>query len=117
VALLLALAGIYGVLSYSVSRRTAEIGVRLALGASPGGVLALIVRQGMQPVLLGGVAGIAAAVLLTRLMRTLLFGISATDVLTYLAVTGVLGVAALLSCYWPARQAVKVDVVAALRQE
>ena len=117
VALLLALAGIYGVLSYSVSRRTAEIGVRLALGASPGGVLALIVRQGMQPVLLGGVAGIGAAVLLTRLMRTLLFGISATDLLTYLAVTGVLGVAALLSCYWPARQAVKVDVVAALRQE
>jgi predicted permease len=117
VALLLALAGIYGVLSYSVSRRTAEIGVRLALGASPRGVLALIVRQGMQPVLLGGLVGIGAAVLLTRLMRTLLFGISATDVLTYLAVTGVLGVAALLSCYWPARQAVKVDVVAALRQE
>jgi putative ABC transport system permease protein len=117
VALLLALAGIYGVLSYSVSRRTAEIGVRLALGASPGGVLGLIVRQGMKPVLLGGVAGIAAAALLTRLMRTLLFGISATDVLTYAAVTGVLGAAALLSCYWPARQAIKVDVVAALRKE
>ncbi|HEU5219110.1 MAG TPA: ADOP family duplicated permease, partial [Gemmatimonadales bacterium] len=117
VALLLALAGIYGVLSYSVSRRTSEIGVRLALGASPRGVLALIVRQGMKPVLLGGLVGIAAAMLLTRLMRTLLFGISATDTLTYLAVTGVLGAAALVSCYLPARQALKVDVIAALRQE
>jgi putative ABC transport system permease protein len=117
VALLLALAGIYGVLSYSVSRRTAEIGVRLALGASPRGVLGLIVGQGMKPVLLGGLVGIGAAVLLTRLMRTLLFEVSATDLLTYLAVPAVLGVAALLSCYWPARQAVKVDVVAALRQE
>ena len=117
VALLLALAGIYGVLSYSVSRRTSEIGVRLALGASPGGVLALIVRQGMKPVLLGGAVGIAGAVLLTKLMRTLLFGISATDVLTYVGVTVVLGVAAVVSCYWPARQALKVDVVAALRQE
>jgi putative ABC transport system permease protein len=117
VALLLALVGVYGVLSYAVSRRTSEIGVRLALGASPRGVLALIVRQGMKPVLLGGLAGLGGALLLTRLMRTLLFGISATDLVTYIGVSLVLGAAALLSCYWPARQAVKVDVVAALRQE
>ncbi len=117
VALLLALAGIYGVLSYGVSRRTAEIGVRLAMGASPRGVLALIVRQGMQPVLLGAGVGVGAAMLLTRLMRSLLFGVSATDLVTYIGVSLVLGVAALVSCYWPARQAVKVDVVAALRQE
>jgi putative ABC transport system permease protein len=117
VALLLALVGVYGVLSYGVSRRTAEIGVRLAMGASPRGVLALIVRQGMQPVLLGAAVGLGGAILLTRLMRSLLFGISATDLVTYIGVSLVLGVAALLSCYWPARQALKVDVVAALRQE
>ncbi len=117
VALLLALAGIYGVLSYAVSRRTAEIGVRLAMGATPRGVLGLIVRQGMKPVLIGGLIGIGGAVLLTRLMRTLLFETSATDALTYVAVAVVLGVAAVVSCYWPARRAVKVDVVAALRQE
>jgi len=117
VALVLALAGIYGVLSYAVSRRTSEIGVRLALGANPRGVLGLIVAQGMLPVAVGVVAGIAAAAGLTRLMASLLFGISATDVATYAGVAVVLGAAALVSCYLPARQALKVDVVAALRKE
>jgi predicted permease len=117
VALVLALAGIYGVLSYAVSRRTSEIGVRLALGASPKGVLRLIVAQGMLPVAVGVVAGVAAAVGLTRLMASLLFGISATDVATYAGVAAILAAAALVSCYLPARQALKVDVVAALRKE
>jgi putative ABC transport system permease protein len=116
-ALLLALAGIYGVLSYAVSRRTSEIGVRLALGASPRGVLRLIVAQGMKPVLAGVAVGVIAAILLTRLMTTLLFGISATDVVTYAAVAGLLGLAGLMSCYVPARHALRVDVVAALRKE
>jgi putative ABC transport system permease protein len=105
------------VLSYAVSRRTSEIGVRLALGANPRGVLGLIVAQGMLPVAVGVVAGIAAAAGLTRLMASLLFGISATDVATYAGVAVVLGAAALVSCYLPARQALKVDVVAALRKE
>jgi len=117
VALVLALAGIYGVLSYAVSRRTSEIGVRLALGASPYRVLGLIVAQGMLPVAVGVVAGVAAAVGLTRLMASLLFGVSATDVATYVGVAALLAAAALLSCYVPARQALKVDVVAALRKE
>jgi putative ABC transport system permease protein len=116
-AMFLALAGIYGVLAYAVSRRTAEIGVRLALGASPRGVLRLIVAQGMKPVLAGVAAGVVAAILLTRLMTSLLFGVSATDVATYAAVAGILGLAGLASCYLPARQALRVDVVAALRKE
>jgi putative ABC transport system permease protein len=117
VALVLALAGIYGVLSYAVTRRTSEIGVRLALGASPRKVLGLIVAQGMRPVLVGAAIGVVGAIWLTKLMRTLLYGVSTTDVVTYGGVTLVLAAAALVSCYWPARQAVKVDVVAALRQE
>ncbi len=117
VALLLALAGIYGVLSYSVSRRTGEIGVRLALGASPGTVLRLIVVQGMRPVLVGLVVGVGASLALTRLMASLLFGITATDLATYTSVAALLAGAALLSCYVPARQALRVDVVAALRKE
>jgi putative ABC transport system permease protein len=117
VALMLALAGVYGVLAYAVSRRTGEIGVRLALGASPGKVLRLIVAQGMKPVVAGLLAGIAAALALTRLMASLLFGIGATDIITYAGVAGLLAGAALLSCYLPARQALRVDVVAALRKE
>jgi predicted permease len=117
IALLLALAGIYGVLAYAVSRRVSEIGVRLALGATPRGVLRLIVAQGMKPVVLGVVAGVVAAVLLTRVMTTLLYGVSATDVLTYAAVAGILGAAALVSCWIPARQAIRMDVVASLRRE
>ena len=117
VALLLALAGIYGVVAYAVSRRVSEIGVRLALGATPRGVLRLIVAQGMKPVVLGVAAGVVAAMFLTRVMTTLLYGVSATDVLTYAAVAGMLGTAALVSCWIPARQAIRMDVVASLRRE
>ena len=117
VALLLALAGVYGVLSYAVSRRTGEIGVRLALGANPSAVVRLIVAQGMRPVVIGLVVGLGLAYGLTRLMTNLLFGISATDAATYGGVSLLLGGAALLSCYVPARAALAVDVVAALRKE
>ena len=117
VALLLALAGVYGVLAYAVSRRTSEIGVRLALGSSQGAVLRLIVAQGMRPVAIGLLAGIGGALALSRLMTSLLFGITPTDAVTYAGVALLLGGAALLSCYLPARQALRVDVVAALRKE
>jgi len=100
-----------------LSPRTSEIGVRLALGASPGKILRLVVAQGMKPVAIGAGAGVVGAIGLTKLMRTLLYGISATDLLTYGGVILLLGVAALVSCTWPARQALKVDVVAALRRE
>jgi len=117
VALLLALAGIYGVIAYSVSRRTAEIGVRLALGASHASVLRLIVGQGMRPVLAGVGAGLAGAFALSRLMESLLFGVTAADPLTYAAVAVLLTSAAVVSCYLPARQALAVDPVSALRDD
>ena len=116
-ALLLALAGVYGVLSYTVSRRTSEIGMRLALGASPGGVLRLIVGQGMRPVLLGLVVGIGGALALSRVMASLLFEVTAADVPTYAGVAALLIVSALLACYLPARNAMRVNVMTALREE
>lgn len=117
VALLLALVGVYGVLAYSVGRRTAEIGLRVALGATPRSVLALIVGQGMRPVLIGIGAGLAVAVVLSRFVTTLLFNVKPVDPLTYCAVALLVAVAALLSCYVPALRALRVDPVAALRQE
>jgi predicted permease len=117
VALLLALAGVYGVLAYSVSRRTTEIGVRVALGASPRGVLWLIVRQGMRPVAVGLGAGVAAAVALAQLMASLLVGVTPEDPATYAGVAAMLAAAAVLACYLPARHALSVDPVAALKQE
>jgi putative ABC transport system permease protein len=116
-ALLLALAGVYGVLSYAVSRRKSEIGMRLALGASPAGVLRLIVGQGMRPVLIGGVIGATAAFALSRLMSSLLFDVSAADLPTYAAVAALLVVAALIACYLPARGALRLNVMTALREE
>lgn len=117
VALVMALAGVYGVLSFAVSRRTGEIGVRLAMGATAGEVLRLIVRQGMVPVAAGLAIGGVAALGLSRLMTSMLFEIRPTDPATYLGVAAMLGVAALVSCYLPARRALRIDVVAALRKE
>jgi len=117
VAMLLSLAGIYGVLSYSVTRRTGEIGVRLALGASRARVLRLIVGQGMRPVLVGVGLGLAGAWALSRLIESLLFGVTAADPLTYAAVAVALTAAAAMSCYLPARRALSVDPVTALREE
>ena len=117
VALLLALAGVYGVLSYSVSRRRTEIGMRMALGASRSSVLGLVVSQGMRPVILGLVAGVLGAFALSRYMTTLLFGVTPLDAPTYAGVAALLGVAAILACYLPARDALRVDVLTAIREE
>ena len=117
VALVIAAVGIYGVLSYAVSRRSHEIGIRLALGAQSLDVLKMILRQGVVLTLAGVVAGLAASFALTRVMTSLLFGVSANDPLTFAGVSLLLMVVALLACWIPARRATKVDPLIALRQE
>jgi ABC-type antimicrobial peptide transport system permease subunit len=116
-ALLLAVAGIYGVMAYSVVRRTHEIGVRMALGASAPHVLRLVLSQGMLTTVIGLATGIAGALVLTRAMQSLLFGVSATDPLTLAGVALLLGFAALLATYIPARRATQVDPMVALRHD
>jgi len=114
-ALALASVGIYGVVAFSARQRTREFGVRMALGAEPGDVLRLILRQGMTMLLAGAACGLAAALAATRLMSRLLFGVTATDPLTFLSVTILLGAVTLMACYLPARRAVRVDPLVALR--
>ena len=116
-ALALGIVGIYGVISYTVAQRQREIGIRLALGAQRGDVLQMILRQGAQMALAGVVIGVACAFASTRLMANLLFGVTTHDPLTYAAVAALLFVVALLACYVPARRAMRVDPIVALRYE
>ena len=116
-ALILASVGIYGVISYAVSQRTPELGIRLALGATPRGILWLVIREGMKPVAAGLLVGLAAAGALTRVAQSLLFGISATDPLTFAANALLFIGVGLLACWLPARRASKVDPMVALRHE
>ena len=116
-ALALAMVGLYGVMAYITSERTHEIGIRMALGAQRFDMLRMILRQSFALVLVGVALGILASIGLTRLIGTMLYGVHATDVLTYAGVVGVLVVAALLASYIPARRAMKVDPMVALRYE
>jgi len=117
VALLLAAIGIHGVLSYAVSQRTREIGIRMALGAEASGVRRLVVREGMSLAALGAAFGLAAAWGLTRWISSLLFGVTATDPVTFVVVPLGLALVALVATYVPARRATRVDPVRALRTE
>jgi putative ABC transport system permease protein len=117
VALLLAALGVYGMLAKSMSSRTREIGVRMALGAQPADVLRLVIRQGLRPTMIGTALGIVAAVWAGQALRSMLYGVTATDPMTFAGVIAVLGVVALMASYIPARRAATVDPMSALRHE
>jgi ABC-type antimicrobial peptide transport system permease subunit len=116
-ALLLACIGIYGVLSYMVGQRTKEIGVRLALGAQKFDVLRMVLKDGARMTLAGILIGLIGSLALTRLMGTMLYGVRPTDPLTFISVAALLAAIALLACYVPARRAMKVDPMEALRHQ
>jgi ABC-type antimicrobial peptide transport system permease subunit len=116
-ALLLGIVGIYGVIAYAVSQRTREIGIRTALGAQPAALSRMFVRHGLLLAGVGAALGVPAAAALTRLMSSLLFGVKALDPLTYAAVSALLILAAVLASYLPARRAMAINPVDALRAE
>jgi putative ABC transport system permease protein len=117
VALILTIIGLYGVMSYSVAQRTNEIGIRMALGAQTRDVLTLIVKQGVTLVLIGLALGMVGALALTRLLATLLFGVTTKDPMTFISIAALLSFVALLACYVPAWRATRVDPLEALRCE
>lgn len=116
-ALLLAALGIYGVISYIVSERTHDIGIRLALGASRTEILAMILRQGLWLAMAGAALGLVGALIVSHLMAGLLFGVRPTDPVTFAGVTSLLTAVALAACYIPARRAMRLDPMIALRYE
>ena len=116
-ALLLTAVGLYGVVAYATAQRTREIGIRIALGAQGRNVLALVIRQGMLPALIGLAIGLAGALALTRLLANQLYDVKTTDPLTFLCVTAVLLLVTLAACFLPASRAMQIDPVVALRYE
>jgi len=116
-ALLLACVGIYAVIAYSVAQRTREMGIRLALGAAPAAIRAMVLREGMAVAAIGIGGGVVAAVILTRYLKTLLYEVKPTDVAVYAAVCAVLAISAVAGCWLPARRATTVDPSAVLREE
>ena len=116
-ATLIAVVGIYGVMSYSVAQRAPEIGIRLALGAARRDVIAVVMRQGMTMVGAGMVVGLAASAAITRVLRTLLFGVSPTDPLVFAVIALLVAVTAAVTIYLPARRASRLDPLAMLRSE
>jgi ABC-type antimicrobial peptide transport system permease subunit len=117
IALAIATVGIYGVISYSVARRSREFGLRMALGAKPANILSLVLKQGVLLTGIGVVVGLVGALILTRLMASLLFGVTSTDAITYLGVSALLAAVAIFATYIPARRATQVDPIKALRYE
>ena len=117
IALVLASVGLYGVLSYVVRQRTAEIGVRMAFGAETGGIMKLVVGQGLKLAGAGIVLGLLIALPLTKVMQTLLVGVEPTDPATFVSISAIFALVAMLACYVPARRATNVDPVTALREE
>ena len=115
-ALLLAAIGIYGVVAYAVAKRTREIGLRMALGATPSGVVAMVVSQASRPVVAGIAGGLTGAFLLTRALETMLFGVTASDPMTFVGAVAVLSAVAMSACFVPAMRASRIDPMVALRK-